>query len=48
MNMIKEKKTIIEWKGCKTTWEACSSRFACPDGEECWFESDDYEKNSGL
>jgi hypothetical protein len=48
MHMVNKKKSIIEWKGCKTTWEECSSRFACQDGEECWFDSEDYKKNSGL
>ena len=30
---------------CDHKWDTCNVRFACDQGEECWFKSDDF-KNS--
>lgn len=29
---------------CNKQWDTCIRRFACINGEECWFKSDDYKK----
>jgi hypothetical protein len=32
---------------CKTNdrkWETCNIRFTCPEGEDCWFASEEYYK----
>ena len=27
------------------TWESCHEHFTCPNGEECWYLSEDYHKD---
>lgn len=35
-------------KGAKhRTYESCHKRFSCPDGEECWYMSEDYYWDCG-
>ena len=30
------------------TWESCHEHFACPNGEECWYLSEDYHNADVL
>jgi len=30
------------------TWELCHERFTCPNGEECWYLSEDYHNADVL
>jgi hypothetical protein len=34
----------------KKTWETCNQHFTCPNGEECWYLSEDFhnEENAGI
>ena len=29
------------------TWEICTEKYCCDEGEECWFMSEDYFNNWG-
>jgi len=28
------------------TWESCYEKFTCPNGEDCWYLSEDYHKDN--
>jgi len=32
----------------KKTWEDCRQHFTCPNGEECWYLSDDYHNDEKV
>ncbi|MFA5715715.1 MAG: hypothetical protein WC998_08240 [Candidatus Paceibacterota bacterium] len=34
-------------RSIKLTWEECAEKYCCDMGEECWYMSEDYQKNCG-
>lgn len=36
------RKVTMAEKKCGHSYEKCNNKFGCPDGEECWFDSEDY------
>ena len=42
----KPHKTMAQ-KKCGIRYEECNSKYSCPDGEECWFDSEDYFYDCG-
>jgi hypothetical protein len=36
-----------ECRKVKLTWETCNEKFFCDEGEECWYDSEDYYNDCG-
>ena len=32
-----------EAAACTHKWDTCDARFSCPNGEECWYSSDEFK-----
>ena len=44
---MKFKPILPECKKDGLTWEKCNIKYACDEGEECWFASENYYNNCG-